>query len=243
MRVREQVAIPVTQNLAGIAASQALASAGPLVLTASPVSLSANGNGNPGGNVNSLPYNPSLPGSGLAWDGRISGDSRVILNTTSNESAVSFTIVGTDFLDQAQTEVLVGPASSVAPVTSLLAYKTIISITASAAVTNIEAGWGTEYITPWITAGNYRGHVQTLISVFLAPGATANFNIEATDCPLNRPDKCYTGKYSDNVIVLANAQTAAIVYTLVTAYTFLRIRVNSLTGGNLTVRVIPTRTV
>lgn len=244
MRVKEQISVPVAGSAAGVAASQALAGAGPLTLTANPVNLTGNGNGNPGSpsEASSPPYNPTQPGSGLKWNGYVSGGSRLVFTSTANESGVSFTIVGTDFAGNPQTEVLAGPATP-ATVTSVLDYATVISITASGAVTNIGVGWGTEYITPWIQVGNFRGHMQTYWSVNLLPGTTANYNLEATDSPLNRPDKNYTGKYSDNVIILASAQTASLNGVWVAPYTFVRLRINSQSGGNVTFRVIPSRTV
>lgn len=244
MRVKEQIAVPVTQNLVGIAASQALAGAGPLVLTASPVDMTLNGNGNPGGlnPARPLPYNNSLPGSGLKWDGPANGGSRVIITSGGNDTGITFTIVGYDFAENPQSEVVTGASGAAA--TSVLDYAKITSITASGAVaTVVEAGWGTEYITPWIAVGNYRGHMQTYWDVWVDSGATISYNLEATDSPLNRPDKSYTGKYSDNVIILASAQTASLNGVWVAPYTFVRLRIISLTGGNVKLRVIPSRTV
>lgn len=241
MRVKEQVAKPVTQNLVGIAASQAVAGAGPLTLTATPVDMSGNGNGNPGGPNYSAPNN-GQPGAGYKWNGPTDGGSRVIITSAGNDSGITFKITGTDFANNVQSETVTG--GNATGVTSTLDYRTVTSIVASGAVAStVEAGWGTEYITPWIQIGNFRGHEQSVLNVFLDAAATANFALEATNCPLNRPDKCYTGKFTDNLITLASAQTAALVYTLVDPFAYVRVRVNSLTGGNLTFRVLPSRTV
>ena len=130
-------------TLGDIAAVQTLAAAGPLVLTASPFLMDS------------------------------STLREVALFSTDNNSAVNFTIVGTDLSGLPITEILAGPNNNT--VVSTKTYASIVSITASAACTNVNASVG-DGQTGWILT---RGTINTSWSITVT--GTIEYEIQTTN--------------------------------------------------------------
>ena len=107
----------------------------------------------------------------------LEGKRASITSTGGNESAVSFTVVGTDMNGNAQTEVITGPAAS-ASVIGLKTFKTISSITPN---TNTSGSITLGYTGVGITTDGVTGSA-TLDSVAMVADVTNNiFSITSGD--------------------------------------------------------------
>lgn len=74
----------------------------------------------------------------------------VLITAVSDEHLVNFVLVGTDRYDRALTETIAGPTAG-ATVTTVSNFKTITSVTVSAALTgNVKVGSANALETPWI---------------------------------------------------------------------------------------------
>lgn len=99
---------------------------------------------------------------------------RVLITTTANESAKTFTIVGTDATGQSQTDVVTGPNATTGY--SALDFKTVTSITiSSAAAGALTVGTNTIASSPWIRIDNY-ADAQVAIGTYVT--GTVNYTIQ-----------------------------------------------------------------
>ena len=99
---------------------------------------------------------------------------RVLITTTANESAKTFTIVGTDATGQPQTDVVTGPNATTGY--SALDFKTVTSITiSSAAAGALTVGTNTIASSPWIRIDNYADS-QVAIGTYVT--GTVNYTIQ-----------------------------------------------------------------
>jgi len=128
--------VPLTLQAAALAALQQLAAAGNLVLTA---------------------------GAGVTTSVGQDGTTRYILDTprtvslasTGDLSLITFTVRGFDVYGQPMTQIMAGPIANT--VNTLKAFKSVVSISASAAVaTDVSAGYGNTLGLPVrVTHGSY----------------------------------------------------------------------------------------
>ncbi len=225
MRVIQRIVTPFSASTTAIAASQHMTAG--TALTQS-----------------STPYVIALPASGdftVNSDGPRAGRN-VTLTSTANLSAINFTIVGFDRYGAPITEVLAGPNNNT--VNSKFNYGSVTSITPGTTdgTNNVSAGYASFYYTPWIIMGNYRQHWQSVISVQVDAAATVNYDIQATDQSLNDPQNPQYGDYTDEIITLASSQTAATNSAMLAGYAYVRLKVNSLSGGNIKLRLVPSAT-
>lgn len=217
MRILERVAVPITADPNGIAAAQTLGGAAAVALNG--VSVKAN-DGTAAYDIGRAVLDPPR---------------RVVITSSGDDTGVDFTIVGTDRMGHRITEVLAGANAGAA--TSLNVFKTIISITSDGATDgDIEVGWGTEFITPWILLGQMRGHYHWLSRVFIGAGGTVNYDLEVASG--NVMD--LHGDRADDVKAVLSAQTGNVDSQNDAPYTAVRLRVNS-ADVNVTLRVIPSR--
>ncbi len=225
MRVIERKAIPVVVSTTAIAASQHMTAATGLTLTSSPYMFTTPTSGD-------FTANGKGPRSGL----------NVTLSSTADLHLINFTIVGKDRFGAAITEVLAGPNNNT--VTSKYIYGCVTSITPDTTdgTNNVTAGYPVIYYTPWIVMGNYRHNWGSRVSVQVDAGATINYDIQATDQSLNDPKNPQYGEYTDEIIAVSSSQAAASNVAIPQGYAYLRMKVNSLTGGNARLRLVPTAT-
>lgn len=136
----------------GIALSQAVAGAGPLTI------------------------NGSLASGGVAT---MDVPRRIIIASAGADSAKTFTVKGTDRNGNPQGEVITGVATPT-PVQSVLDYKTVTSIVASAATAgNISAGTNAVGSSEWVIDDFMRRHYWALAGGISGPTGTT-FSLEYT---------------------------------------------------------------
>lgn len=272
MRVLQAVAQATAAALSGIAASQTLGAAGNLVLSGTLVSKWYAGSGPVAYTANE----PSLQASGDFQSGLIvTGSTAAILNppktvaltstTATTNAGVTFTVSGFDRVGMAITETITGPAGSATVVGKKL-FAVVTQISASAAVTSVEAGIDGSSYSRWINLGNQRGH-YTYKQVVLATGITSGVNLQTTSTPMNElgghsngqanwsatDDDTFVwggGDLPEDIEVTALTLVASGngIYTdqlstdNASPFAFVRIQVAAGTNSKVILRVIPTRT-
>ncbi len=106
---------------------------------------------------------------------------QVTLTSGGNDSAINFTITGTDYRGQVVSEVLAGPNTNT--VTSVNSYATITSITTSGAVgTNVSAGNAQAGSSPVVVFNQYSDPFS--VSLSLTFTGTANVTVQYTNDPI-----------------------------------------------------------
>lgn len=127
--------VPVTSGAALLAALQTTAGATPLVLTAGAgVTTQQDATG-------AIRYVIDLP--------NLQAGRRITLTSAGNLSAINFLVVGNDIYGQRMSQLIVGP--NVGIVTSLKCFKSIISVTPSAAVgTTVSVGFNDAIGLPYV---------------------------------------------------------------------------------------------
>ena len=91
--------------------------------------------------------------------------------------------------------------------------------------------------SPWIIAAHYKRNYSANLRAFIPTGDSANFDIEATS---EEGIMLEYGGYTDDLIALETAQTAAITVPLAQPYMAYRLKINS--GGPVVLRLIPSTT-
>ncbi len=194
--VRQVLQFPAAAT-ASVAALQTTAGAAALTLTASTVALSG----------------PNAP------------QVQVTLTSGGNDSAINFTILGTDYRGQVVSEVLAGPNTNT--VTSVNSYATITSITTSGAVgTNVSAGNAQSGSSPVVVLNQYSTPFS--VSLALVFSGVANVTVQYTT------DNVFTGASLDalawfNDSALTN-QAANNMASLIAPVSAVRCIFNSGTG-------------
>lgn len=136
----------------GIATAQAVSAAGPLTI------------------------NGSLASGGVAT---MDVARRIIIASSGADSAKTFTVTGTDRNNNPQSEVITGVATPT-PVQSVLDYKTVTSIVASAATAgNISAGTNGVGSSDWVVDDFMRRHYWALAGGISSPSGTT-YTLEHT---------------------------------------------------------------
>lgn len=120
-----------------------------------------------------LTINGALASGGVAT---LDTPRRILLTTNGNETAKTFTVVGTNWAGNSITEVITGVTSSTA--TSVLDYKTVISIYVSAATAAaVTFGTTTTAASPWVRFNSW-GIPQASIQVVVT--GTINYTLQFT---------------------------------------------------------------
>lgn len=199
--VRQVLAFPVAVANS-VALSQTTGAAGPLTL------------------------NGSLVVGGVAvLSATSAAQTQLTLTSAGNDSAVSFTITGTDYRAQTVTEVLVGPNANT--VTSVNSYARVSSIVASAAVgVAITAGNAVTGSSPVVVLDQYNNPFQVSMSVTFT--GAANVTVQYTN------DNVFTAGSLDALtwfsVTALTAIAANNMASLVSPVTAARLLFNSGTG-------------
>lgn len=189
------------------------------------------------GGVQSLVLNGSLVVSGVAV---MDVARAVAITSTGNESALTFTITGTNYMGITQTETLAGPNATT--VSSALYYQTVTRITVSGNTAgNITVGTNGQATSPWFPTCYDRYPVLSLVCD-VSSGATLNYTVQFTGDNL----QVVNGRINRNASILAVAQnqtelinqTVSNTGVLISGVCGVRIVLNSWTSGSVTMNVI-----
>lgn len=158
---------------------------------------------------------------------------RIIFTSGGNDTGNTITPTGTDWAGNPITESV--PGASGAAASTVLSYKTLTSVTTSAAVaTTMTVGTNTIADSPWMLFDSYAAMPQTAIQCSVS--GTVNFSVFQTlDNPTsignpaiyNRPDLVTWVAHPDTAVVSATA-TAQANYAYAPAFT--KVVLNSGTG-------------
>ena len=156
---------------------------------------------------------------------------RVLITAAANESAKTFTITGIGANGNTVSEVITGPNTTTAQ--SLLDYKTVTSITISAAAAGAITGIGTSGVggSRWLS---FDAFAPSMISLQCNATGTINYTVQTT---LNDPNDPATPVTPANVAWINSSDTAVVGATANQQSNFLfcpiyaRILINSGTGS------------
>ena len=154
---------------------------------------------------------------------------KITLTSGGNDTGVNFTITGTDINGNTQSEVLAGASSAAA--TSVLVYKTVTSITTSAATAStLTVGTSAVSATPWVRLDEWSFNG---IGLQCDAFGTVNYTVQSTYDDPNSP----TSPVGPSSVDWVNsADTAAVGATggIQTSFTYVptyvRVLLNSGTG-------------
>lgn len=216
MRDVRQVLTQAAASTTSIALAQTLAAAGPLTINGA---LAATSSVASGGIITTNTYAnlvaPNAP------------QTQVTLTSSGNDSAVNFTITGTDYRGIVVSEVLAGPNADT--VTSVNSYATIISVVASAAVSSaVSAGNAGTGSSPVVVVDKYANPFDVTISLTEGVG-TWNVTVQYT------MDGVFGSTSLDTLTWFSHsqltAQSSANAGTVISALTGIRLLWNSGTGS------------
>jgi hypothetical protein len=155
---------------------------------------------------------------------------RVLFTTTSNESAKTITIVGTDWNYAPQTEVITGPNATTGYTN--LDFRTVTSITISAAAAGaITVGTNTIASSMWVRLDEW-AYAQTAMQCVVT--GTVNYTVQQSMQDPNSPTNPVL-PYS--VVWLSSSDTAAVTAitsiqtSFVSSPIFVKVTLNSGTGS------------
>ena len=174
-----------------------------------------------------LTLNGALVVSGVAI---MDNPRRVLITAAGNESAKTFTIVGTNYANAPVSEAVTGPNATTAQ--SVLDYKTVTSITISAAAAGaITVGTSGVGGSKWVV---FDAFAPSLISLQCNVTGTINYTVQTT---LNDPNDPSTPVTPANVTWVNSSDTAVVGATanqqsnFMFAPVYARILINSGTGS------------
>ncbi len=155
---------------------------------------------------------------------------QVLITTTDDESANTFTITGTDWTGDVISEVVAGPDDTTAA--SVLSYKTVTSVVISgAAGAGLTVGTNGAASSPWVAFDPWS---NSYVAIQLTVSGTVNATLQQTLDDPNSP----TNPVNPNAMTWVNSNdTAAVGFTgtIQTNYGFApawaRILLNSGTGS------------
>jgi hypothetical protein len=158
---------------------------------------------------------------------------RVLITAAANESAKTFTITGIGANGNVVSEVITGP--NIGTAQSLLDYKTVTSITISAASAGAITGIGTSGVggSRWLS---FDAFAPSMISLQCNATGTINYTVQTT---LNDPTDPATPVTPANVAWINSSDTAVVGATANQQSNFMfcpiyaRILINSSTGGSV----------
>ena len=174
-----------------------------------------------------LTLNGALVVSGVAI---MDNPRRVLITAAGNESAKTFTIVGTNYANAPVSEAVTGPNATTAQ--SVLDYKTVTSITISAAAAGaITVGTSGVGGSGWVV---FDAFAPSFISLQCNVTGTINYTVQTT---LNDPYDPITPVAPASVVWVNSSDTAVVGATATQQSNFLfcpayaRILINSGTGS------------
>lgn len=155
---------------------------------------------------------------------------RVLITCAGNESSKTFTITGTSYNGQVQSEVITGPSGSTAQ--SVLDYKTVTSITISAAAAGaLTVGTNTVASSRWVRLDNW---AFPQVGIQCTAAGTVNFTVQQT---MDNPNDL-TSPVAASAVTWVNhpdtnlvAATATVQGNYGYAPIFTRVTLNSGTGA------------
>lgn len=184
------------------------------------------------GGVQSLLLNGSLVVGGVAI---LDVPRQVAITSSGNDSAITFTITGTNYLGLPQSETLLGP--NTATVASANYYKTVTSITVSGNTTgNITVGTNGAATSPWFPTNYNRYPVQSQICN-LSLGAVLTYTVQFTGDNLQAAKNASVTAIAQNHTTLT-AQTMNNTGILISGVCGVRITTTAFTSGSVTMNVI-----
>jgi|SRR6185312_6607077 len=128
---------------------------------------------------------------------------QVLITTTGNESAKTFTIAGTDWSGSAISETVTGP--NVGTAASVLSYKTVTSVTISAnAAAALTVGTNGVASSPWVRLDTW---ADATVGFQCVASGTVNYTLQQTYDDPNSP----TNPVSPNAMTWVNCPTVALV--------------------------------
>lgn len=200
----------------------------PITVTVGPlVAADANGICETQTGVSTLALDGALVSNGVAV---LDAARRVAITSDSVDNDKYFTVVGTSSSGNIQTEVLLGPDT--ATVYTNLDFKTVTSITASAAVTgNITVGTNDIASSPWVMFDPY---AFPQISLQCDVTGTVNYTVQQTlDDPnsTTNPTAAYNVVWFDNPDANLVAETVSRQGSYAIAPLYARVTLNSGSGS------------
>ena len=189
-----------------------------------------------GGGLQNLTLNGSAVSGGVATFSEQVG---VSIASTGNESGLSFTIVGTNYLGYTQSEVLTGP--NVGTIQSVLYYMTVTSVKVSGNTAgNITVG-NIGNASPWFPM-NYNRYPASSQICNLSPGAVLTYTVQFTGDDLQWVNGIITSNASTLAVAqnhtTLTGQTTNNTGTLISGVCGLRVVLNAWTSGSVTMNVI-----
>lgn len=200
----------------------------PITVTVGPLTAAdANGICETQSGVTTLALDGALVVNGVAV---LDAARRVAITSDSVDNDKYFTVVGTSASGNIQTEVLLGPDT--ATVYTNLDFKTVTSITASAAVTgNITVGTNDIASSPWVMFDPY---AFPQISLQCDVTGTVNYTVQQTlDDPnsTTNPTTAYNVVWFDNPDANLVAETVSRQGSYAIAPLYARVTLNSGSGS------------
>lgn len=177
--------------------------------------------------------NGALASGGVAT---LNPPQKVVITSAGNDSAVVFTVKGTDYSGNLLTETFNG--GNVGAVTSKYIYATVTSIAASAATSSITIGVSGQVYSRWLILGAQAQHYQWKIRAFFPVGGSATYDIEATsDIEIMNQ----VGDFADDIVKLTAG--AVIATTTDNTTPWMAIRLLATAGASaVTLRALESRT-
>lgn len=175
----------------------------------------------------SLTLNGALASGGVAT---LDVARRVAITSTANESAKTFTVIGTDWAGSPITEILTG--GNVTVVNTNLDFKTVTSITISAAAAGaLTVGTNTIASSPWVRLDDY---ALPQVAVQCTPTGTVSYTLQQTlqdpNSPTN-PVAPYLVTWLNTADNGAVNATSALQTSYQYAPAFVKVTLNSGTGS------------
>lgn len=189
------------------------------------------------GGLQNLVLNGSLVTGGVAY---LSVPSLVAVTSSGNESAITFTITGTNYMGLVQSESFLGPNTTTED--SSLYYLTVTSITVSGNTSgNITVGTDGQTTSPWFPMNYNRFPVSSQICN-ISPGGVLTYTVQFTGDDL----QITAGHIDRNASLKAiaqnhttlTAQTTNNTGILISGVCGVRIITNAWTSGYVTMNVI-----
>lgn len=182
--------------------------------------------------------NLTLNGAGVSGGvATLSPARRVNVFSGGNIAAVTFTISGTDRAGTAITDTVTNVNNSQVATNKLFATVTNVAVDAAVG-TNAEVGWTDESISAWIFLGSARRNYTWTLEVFRAGHTgTVNFDVEGTTQNMLR-DRV-SGDHPDSLTTLKAGQTTEYISNNDVPYAAVRLKLNTTSAVETTIRITP----
>lgn len=177
--------------------------------------------------TSSLTINGALASGGVAT---LDVQRRVLITTTADESAKTFTITGTNWAGNTISQTIAGPNATTGATT--ISFKTVTSITISAAAAgSLTVGTNGVADSPWVRFDDF---APNYVSVACTTSGTANWTVQLTlddpndpQTPVSAGSMTFQNATDTNLVSQAAANRGGLQY----APTFARVVLNSGTGS------------